>query len=199
MTATCLVKRIGKKEQMATFSLEDARTAKLLGKDNWIKYPKRMLQMRARAFALRDVFPDVLQGLGCTEEVQDYPDSAKTKAVSKSESNVVSFPTSAMPTIEVLPQKQQAVEVRHETPQTKSVQVSMTHPKESSPELKQFVDNLAQFNKGVAVQSPAQPKTTFHLMRERLNEQQQYQKVKGIDAVERLKTMMPALQNGKGV
>ena len=30
-----------------------------------------MLQMRARAFALRDVFPDVLRGLGIAEEQQD--------------------------------------------------------------------------------------------------------------------------------
>jgi hypothetical protein len=198
MTATCLVKRIGKKEKMATFSLEDARTAKLLGKDNWIKYPKRMLQMRARAFALRDVFPDVLHGLGCTEEVMDYPDAAKTKAGSKSESNVVSFPASAMPETQVLPKTQQLAEVQNEAPPTKSVQEGMTHPKKSSPELKQFVDNLAKFNKGVAVQPPAQPKTAFDLMRERMDDQRQHQRQKGMDAVENLKTLMPALQNGKG-
>ena len=195
MTATCLVKRIGKKEKMSTFSLEDAKTAKLLGKDNWIKYPKRMLQMRARSFALRDVFPDVLHGLGCTEEVQDYPESAKPKAGSKSESNVVSFPAATMPETAVLHKTQQLAEIRHEAPQTKSVQAGITYPKESSPELKQFVDNLAKFNKGGVVQ----PKTAFDLMRERLEEQRQHQQQKGMDAVERLKTLMPALQNGKGV
>jgi hypothetical protein len=31
-----------------------------------------MLQMRARSFALRDAFPDVLRGLVATEEVEDY-------------------------------------------------------------------------------------------------------------------------------
>ena len=35
----------------------------------WCKYPKRMLQMRARAFCLRDAFPDVLRGLYVAEEV----------------------------------------------------------------------------------------------------------------------------------
>ena len=158
-----------------------------------------MLQMRARAFALRDVFPDILQGLGCTEEVMDYPDSVKPKAGSKVDTNVVSFPVSVLPAIEALPQKQQLAEIHREAPQPKSVQGGMTPPKESSPELKQFVDNLVKFNKGGAVQPPVQPKTAFHLMRERLNEQQQYQKVKGIDAVERLKALMPALQNGKEV
>jgi hypothetical protein len=32
-----------------------------------------MLQLRARGFALRDAFPDVLKGLITAEEAQDYP------------------------------------------------------------------------------------------------------------------------------
>ena len=39
----------------------------------WQQYPKRMRQMRARAFALRDVFPDVLRGLPVAEEIMDAP------------------------------------------------------------------------------------------------------------------------------
>lgn len=51
------------------FSVDDAKRAKLWGKSGpWSDYPKRMLQMRARAFALRDAFPDVLGGLYLTEE-----------------------------------------------------------------------------------------------------------------------------------
>lgn len=51
------------------FTVEDAKRAKLWGKPGpWSDYPKRMLQMRARAFALRDAFPDVLGGLYLTEE-----------------------------------------------------------------------------------------------------------------------------------
>jgi hypothetical protein len=34
-----------------------------------------MLQMRARGFALRDAFPDVLRGLVTAEEAQDYPET----------------------------------------------------------------------------------------------------------------------------
>jgi hypothetical protein len=33
-----------------------------------------MLQMRARGFALRDAFPDVLKGLITAEEASDYPE-----------------------------------------------------------------------------------------------------------------------------
>src|SRR5690606_3001791 len=38
----------------------------------WFKYPQRMLQMRARAWCLRDVYPDVLKGMHSREEVEDY-------------------------------------------------------------------------------------------------------------------------------
>lgn len=73
-TATCKVKRRGEPEQVRTFSMDDAKAAGLSGKQGpWTQYPKRMRQMRARAFALRDVFPDVLRGLPVAEEVMDIP------------------------------------------------------------------------------------------------------------------------------
>lgn len=73
-TATCRVKRRGEPEEVRTFSVEEARAAGLNGKQGpWTQYPKRMRQMRARAFALRDVFPDVLRGLPIAEEVMDIP------------------------------------------------------------------------------------------------------------------------------
>lgn len=72
--ATCKVKRRGEPEQIRTFSLDDAAKAGLKGKQGpWAQYPKRMMQMRARAFAIRDVFPDVLKGLPVAEEVMDSP------------------------------------------------------------------------------------------------------------------------------
>lgn len=70
--ATCRVKRRGEDEQVRTFSMVDAKAAGLSGKSGpWTQYPKRMLQMRARAFALRDVFADVLRGMPVAEEVMD--------------------------------------------------------------------------------------------------------------------------------
>lgn len=71
-TAVCRVKRRGEEWQERTFSRQDAELAKLWGKQGpWSQYPKRMLQMRARAWALRDVFPDCLQGMAVAEEVRD--------------------------------------------------------------------------------------------------------------------------------
>jgi hypothetical protein len=74
MTASCVVNRKG---QTATykeeFSVEDAKTAGLWGKTGpWKQYPKRMLRLRARSWALRAAFADKLLGVGVAEEVMDY-------------------------------------------------------------------------------------------------------------------------------
>ncbi len=70
--ATCVIKRKGEPEAVRTFSMEDAKKAGLMGKSGpWTQYPKRMMQMRARSWALRDVFPDVLKGMICAEEALD--------------------------------------------------------------------------------------------------------------------------------
>lgn len=84
-TATCRVKRKGAPEQIRTFSMEDAQKAGLAGKQGpWSQYPKRMRQMRARAFALRDVFPDVLRGMPVAEELQDMATSQQASPQEKS-------------------------------------------------------------------------------------------------------------------
>jgi hypothetical protein len=74
--AVCVAKRKGRKPVTVKFSVEDAKRAGLWGKQGpWQAYPKRMMQMRARGFALRDAFPDVLKGLITAEEAQDYPEA----------------------------------------------------------------------------------------------------------------------------
>jgi hypothetical protein len=70
--ATCTVKRRGSVPVSRAFTVEDAKRAGLWGKAGpWTTYPKRMLQMRARAFALRDEFTDVLKGMHVAEEASD--------------------------------------------------------------------------------------------------------------------------------
>lgn len=72
--ATCTAKRRGyPSATVVRFTVADAKKAGLWGKSGpWSAYPRRMLQMRARGFALRDAFPDVLKGLVSVEEAQDY-------------------------------------------------------------------------------------------------------------------------------
>ena len=74
MIATCTTKRKGKTPVIRQFSQKEAEKANLWKKDGpWTNYPERMLQMRARSFALRDSFPDALKGIHQGEEVQDIP------------------------------------------------------------------------------------------------------------------------------
>ena len=72
MVAVCIAKRKNKAPIEQRFSVDDAKKAGLWGKQGpWQNYPKRMLQMRARGFALRDAFPDSLRGISIAEEQQD--------------------------------------------------------------------------------------------------------------------------------
>lgn len=71
--ATCIIKRTNEEEYKVTFSVDDAKKAGLWGRQGpWSSYPKRMLQMRARGFALRDKFSDALNGMILREESEDY-------------------------------------------------------------------------------------------------------------------------------
>ena len=74
MLATCTAQRRGYPAPItSTFSVADAKAAGLWGKQGpWSQYPKRMLAMRARGFALRNAFADVLRGLVTAEEAQDW-------------------------------------------------------------------------------------------------------------------------------
>ena len=70
----CEVTRRGEQPQRRTFSVTDAKRAGLLNKPGpWTQYPDRMLQLRARGFAIRDVFPDALRGVMTREEAEDMP------------------------------------------------------------------------------------------------------------------------------
>ena len=75
MVARCETKRKGEPEpHVTTFSVTEAKKAKLWGKPGpWTDYPARMLGMRARGFALRNCYADVLRGLITVEEARDYP------------------------------------------------------------------------------------------------------------------------------
>jgi hypothetical protein len=88
--AICAAKRKGEPEPIVrTFSVTDAKRAGLWGKSGpWQQYPQRMLQMRARAFALRDGFADVLGGLYLREEIDEDERSSRARDVSTITSGV---------------------------------------------------------------------------------------------------------------
>jgi hypothetical protein len=61
----CKAKRLGVPDTVEhEFTLADAKEAGLLGKQGpWAQYKKRMCQMRARSYVLRDLFTDQLFGI----------------------------------------------------------------------------------------------------------------------------------------
>jgi hypothetical protein len=107
-TAVCTVKRKGRSAVVETFSVADAKRASkwderekverrsqnggtyMAPNDSpWYRYPKRMLQMRARAFALRGCFADALAGFHMREELDEEELSAlKDASVDGSASSV---------------------------------------------------------------------------------------------------------------
>jgi hypothetical protein len=72
----CRVKRVDgpePRELEIQFSLDEAKKAGLWGKQGpWQNYPGRMLMYRARSWACRDKFPDILKGMQMREELDDY-------------------------------------------------------------------------------------------------------------------------------
>lgn len=73
----CVLTRRGQAPIERRFSVDDAIAAKLKGKEGpWSTYESRMLQMRARSWALRDLFPDALKGLAIYEEAIDVTGSS---------------------------------------------------------------------------------------------------------------------------
>jgi hypothetical protein len=77
--AVCRLKRKGDIAPIERiFTFEDAKRAGLVNNPTWKQYPQRMLTCRARSMALKDKFPDTLNGVAIAE--YDYhvlPDEAE--------------------------------------------------------------------------------------------------------------------------
>ena len=75
--AVCTFWRRGKPQPVTRrFTIAQAKKAQLWTKEGpWQQYPDRQLAMRARGFAGRDCFPDLLRGIRTAEEVRDIPES----------------------------------------------------------------------------------------------------------------------------
>lgn len=72
--ARCKITRPGRPPTERTYSLENAKTAGLWGKEGpWRTSPWRQMAWRAFWFSARDAAADLLKGLPGAEEIQDIP------------------------------------------------------------------------------------------------------------------------------
>jgi len=121
--AWCVITRPGQKPVKRTFSLEDAKTAQLTGKDGaWKTYPLRQMAWRAFWFAARDAAPDILKGIAGREEIEDY-DPAPAQETEKKEipdyspkrkSEMIPVTASAIPATEAKPERTETKPIQQE-------------------------------------------------------------------------------------
>lgn len=163
-TAVCEVKRRGDPEvKVGTFSIADAKRAKLWGKSGpWSDYWPRMLKMRARAFALRDGFSDVLRGLHIAEEVQDVP-AGKEPRQRAGAHQPPAPPPAASKTAEVV-EEAEVEEVDGSTtvvaalaPPAPAAEIASPLDKLTNPAVREMVVNSVQAPPHIAQRSAAPP------------------------------------------
>jgi len=83
VSATCTVWRVGRPTPIVqTVTRAQAALAGWLENDAWKAHPNRMAQMRAKGWANRDAFPDVLKGLKAYDEEQAFIDVTSKGAAS---------------------------------------------------------------------------------------------------------------------
>lgn len=92
-------------ETIGFYTIDMAKDAGLLTKDNWKKYPARMLKHRALSYALRDAFPDLISGFYTREELEKNPIQV--------ERNITAEATAS--TVDEKPLAQQALEQTEQT------------------------------------------------------------------------------------
>jgi len=86
-SAVCTVKRKGYPEHTQTFTVKDMVQAGYDKKSGpWQTSRNRMMQLRARAFALRDNFSDALKGLSSAEEAADIAEPVIVTVIEPSQS-----------------------------------------------------------------------------------------------------------------
>ena len=99
-TAIVRTKRTGEPEHISSFSLNEARIAGLTNKDTYSKYPRRMLTNRARAFALRDVYADVIKGFKIREVEEEDSQAVPVKDITPAAKELDNLINNETPAIE---------------------------------------------------------------------------------------------------
>lgn len=91
--ARCKITRPGRPPVERTYSLENAKTAGLWGKEGpWRTSPWRQMAWRAFWFSARDAAADLLKGMSGLEEIQDYTERAPAKTIDPTSGEITNKP-----------------------------------------------------------------------------------------------------------
>lgn len=103
------------------WTMEDAKMAGLVGKNNWKTYPRAMLLARATSELCRIVFPDVIAGLSYTpeeiasiEDVEYFPQETETVLPTPEEPEIVEAEIVEEPPVKKEKTKKLAEEIQME-------------------------------------------------------------------------------------
>lgn len=117
------------KEVRITYTIEQAKTAGLTGRDTYKKHPADMLYWRAVARLASQVFPDVIQGMSSLEDIQDGVAEAEISEEGLQAPKQIEAPKEKKtkgkqaPIAPVIPQPAQGIETPAETkPETIDVE-----------------------------------------------------------------------------
>ncbi len=132
VAAACTVKRKGEPEpREIVFSLDMAKRAGLMKNPVWQGYPKVMLKFRARSEALRDKFPDALNGISIAEYDHHILPHESDLAI-----------TAEQPTPQQIPQPEKMIEALATAPQAPGSFVNPVTIQAARLELDRAVDHL---------------------------------------------------------
>jgi hypothetical protein len=138
-----------------TFGIEDAKRAGLWDKTGpWKSYPDRMLYNRARAYAVRDSFADVLQGIAIAADATD--DVAIVAATKPAEPAIV-----VQQDVEGLGDKlQQEAEASKPKPRRKATKKAQ-EPEPDSPDGEVFTTAQGQYHVRITSYSAVKGKLSY--------------------------------------
>lgn len=154
--ATATLTRASGEKIVRSFSMADARQAGLADKKGpWQQYPKRMLSMRARSWAIRDGAPEVLMGLGVADEVIDHQgfENARDITPRSSRRGSISFATP-----EPDPEPDPIIETASEPSEPADSTPAGPDPERGAPMDQAWDEGSAAFKAGIAYEdNPHEP------------------------------------------
>ena len=152
-----IVEPDGEEAGEATYSMEDAQTAGLAGKDNWKKNPEDMLIARATTRAIKRFAPEVLLGVTTEDELEVIEAIAPAEPPAETDSTPESESVDDVEDAEVVQETESSAEDQTSAPQWASSVQALTAALKASGKKKA---DLLRFTAELATNDDKEPPST---------------------------------------